>query len=170
VFTFPGLILLFADLQRRIGYADVKSAPVHFYVQRESKFSTLDTPIPFDLAVVNEGNAMDLTSGTFTAPRKGIYFFSFTGQAIFPASSSKVWLGVFFRVNGNRIGLGYVEEANTIDNQRTPLTFQSTLKLNKGDRLWLEISIKSGVRMFDDSDHHTHFTGFLLEEEIVASL
>jgi hypothetical protein len=107
VFTFPGLILLFADLQRRIGYADVKSAPVHFYVQRESKFSTLDTPIPFDLAVVNEGNAMDLTSGTFTAPRKGIYFFSFTGQAIFPASSSKVWLGVFFSCEweSNRIGL-----------------------------------------------------------------
>jgi hypothetical protein len=73
-------------------------------------------------------------------------------------------------VNGNRIGSGYVEEANTIDNQRTPLTFQSTLNLNKGDRLWLEISIKSGVRMFDDSGHHTHFTGFLLEEEIVASL
>jgi hypothetical protein len=31
-------------------------------------------PIPFDLAVVNEGNAMNLTSGKFTTSRQGITF------------------------------------------------------------------------------------------------
>jgi hypothetical protein len=56
-----------------IGYADVKSAPVHFYVKRESDLDTENTPIPFDVAVVNEGNAMDLTTGIFTAPWPGIY-------------------------------------------------------------------------------------------------
>jgi hypothetical protein len=70
-----------------MGYADVKSAPVHFYVQRNSYFDTKDTPIPFHLARLNEGNAMDLTSGKFTAPRPGIYFFSFTGTARFESSS-----------------------------------------------------------------------------------
>jgi hypothetical protein len=39
-------------LQRRIGYADGKSAPAHFYVQTSSLFNWLDTPIPFNLAVV----------------------------------------------------------------------------------------------------------------------
>ena len=35
------------DFQKWIGYVDVKSAPVHFYVQRESSFSTLSIPILF---------------------------------------------------------------------------------------------------------------------------
>jgi hypothetical protein len=67
------------------------------------------------LAVVNEGNAMDLTTGVFTAPRPGIYFFSFTGLANLPASSSSLF-GVSFYLNGggNRIGMG-----NFI--QKTPL-------------------------------------------------
>jgi hypothetical protein len=73
---------LFTDKQKWIGYADVKSAPVHFYDQRNSSFFKEKTPIPFDLAVVNEGNAMDLASGKFTAPRPGIYFFSFAGLAV----------------------------------------------------------------------------------------
>jgi hypothetical protein len=27
----------------------------------------------------------------------------------------------------------------------------------------------SSIQMYDDADHRTHFTGFLLEEEVVAS-
>jgi hypothetical protein len=50
------------DFQKWIGYADVKSTPVHFYVQRNSNFD-LKTTIPFDLEVVNEGNAMNLMCG-----------------------------------------------------------------------------------------------------------
>ncbi len=169
---FNCLILFFADLQRWIGYADVKSAPVHFYVQRNSQFETTKTPIPFDLARVNEGNAMHLASGIFTAPRPGNYFFSFTGLARFSYSSPKVWLGIGLYLNGGRVGVGYVEEASTFDNQWSPLTLQSTLNLKKGDRVWLQIDFWSCSCQFlaDNENHNNHFTGFMLEEEIVASL
>ncbi|EFX69010.1 C1q and tumor necrosis factor-related protein 5 [Daphnia pulex] len=70
------------EIQTRIGYVDVKSAPVHFYVTRDTTFKLTNTPIPFDLVRMNEGNAMDLASGKFTAPRPGIYYFSFTGHAL----------------------------------------------------------------------------------------
>ena len=157
------------DFQKSIGYADVKSTPVHFYVQRNDHFSTFGTPIPFDLEKVNEGNAMDLTSGIFTAPRPGIYFFSFSGLASFPASSW-VELGVALYLNGDYIGLGYVSEANTAG-QWSPLTLQSTLNLKSGDQVWLAISWQStGAYLHDSIYHHNHFTGFMLQEEIVASL
>ncbi len=173
-----GRLFIFSltDKQKWIGYADVKSTPVHFYVQRNSSFSTRDTPIPWDLSRVNEGNAMNLTSGKFTAPRPGIYFFSFTGYAYFPASPvrvspSYVRLAVALYLNGDRIGLGYVTEAKTVANQDSPLTLQSTLNLKKGDQVWVAIYWQSeGAYLYEDGNHYNHFTGWMLEEEIVASL
>ncbi len=164
---------LFTDKQQKwIGYADVKSTPVHFYVQRNSDFNTKDTPIPFELARVNEGNAMDLASGKFTAPRPGIYFFSFTGVARLYSSSSYVEFYSRLYLNGNRIGSSDVTEFKGPVNQYSPLTLQSTLNLEKGDRVWVQISYSnnSSSYLWDSNYHYTHFTGFMLEEEIGASL
>jgi hypothetical protein len=162
--------LFFTEKQKWIGYADVKSAPVHFYVQRKSHFKTTRIPIPFDLAVVNEGNAMNLTSGIFTAPRPGIYFFSFTGVAHLRSSSSVEFYSRLY-LNGNLIGASDVTEYNGPVHQYSPMTLQSTLNLKKGDRVWIEIWYTvSDSYLYDDRGHLTHFTGFMLEEEIGASL
>ncbi|XP_046645618.1 uncharacterized protein LOC124336056 isoform X4 [Daphnia pulicaria] len=159
------------DKQKWIGYADVKSAPVHFYVQREFNFNLLDTPITYNLARVNEGNAMDLPSGIFTAPRQGTYYFAFTALAKFSASSSLLQFKVFQYLNGGRIGTGYVSESNTDVIQFSQMSYPSTLSLVKGDQVWMEIGLLSPqVSLFDDIYHFTHYTGFMLEEEIVASL
>jgi hypothetical protein len=173
---FPGYCLsnsfVYSEKKQKwIGYADVKSAPVHFYVQRNSDFNTKSTPIPFDVARVNEGNAMNLTSGKFTAPRPGIYFFSFAGVAHLLSLSSYVGFASDLYLNGNIIGRSDVYKGNGPVDQSNPFTLQSTLNLKKGDRVWMMIGYSgSSSYLLDTSAHLTHFTGFMLEEEIGASL
>ncbi|XP_046458967.1 uncharacterized protein LOC124205555 isoform X2 [Daphnia pulex] len=159
-----------ADFQKWIGFVDVKSAPIHFYVTRNSSFNTIGIPIPFDLARVNEGNAMNLTSGKFTAPRPGIYFLSFTGMAHLSDSSSVDFYSDLY-LNGNLIGRSNVHETKGPVDQYSPLTLQLTLNLKKGDQLWVQIWYDgSSSSLIDTRNHRTHFTGFMLDEEIVASL
>jgi hypothetical protein len=94
---------------------------------------------------------MNITSGKFTAPRTGIYFFSFMG----------IWYttGLRFYLNGSPIGRGHGISSYAA----VSLTFQSVLNLKKDDQIWVQIE---GNHLHDDGNHHTHFTGLMLEEEL----
>jgi hypothetical protein len=159
--------------EKQIGYVDVKSLPTYFYVQKNTNFSTTNIPIPFEITKLNIGNAMNLSSGKFTAPRTGTYYFSFTGLVSFPATgANEVYLGVELLLNGNGVALGTVDEANTINSQLTPFTFHSTLDLKSGDQIWLIIKhMTPGAYLYDRVNWQSnHFTGWILEEDIVNSL
>jgi hypothetical protein len=122
------------------------------------------------VALVNEGNAMDLRSGKFTAPRPGIYFFSFTGIAEFPENSFYSFLKLFFYCNDLMIAHLWIEES-TQTFLRSPGSLQFTLSMKPGDQVWVKIfNLTQGVYLYGNYDTFTHFTGFMLEEEIVAAL
>jgi hypothetical protein len=111
---------------------------------------------------------MNVTLGVFTAPRPGIYYFSFTGVASLSINSFYSW----FYLNGEIIGSNTVEQNGNVFNQLQPLTLQSTLNLKKGDQFWVSIFCQDNTAsLYDDKNtHYTHFSGWMLEEEIVASL
>ncbi len=81
---------------------------------------------------------MNLTSGMFTAPRSGSYFFSFAGI------SGGNFLGVGLFVNESKIGSGHGKP----DTDFVTISLQSTLHLNAGDKCARTGTSPSGRRFF----------------------
>ncbi|XP_057368460.1 uncharacterized protein LOC130689541 [Daphnia carinata] len=157
--------------QKWIGYVDVKSQPTYFYVQKNTTFNSTNVSIPFEVEKVNVGNAMDLKNGTFTAPRDGLYFFSFSCLTTAGTTAKPVFAAVGLFLNAVQVGEAWVHEGTTTVNRDSPLTFQSTLTLKAGDRIWLQIkSLGDTGFLYDDKNGYNHFNGFMLDEEITRSL
>ena len=132
------------------GLVDVKTLPVQFYVQRNSTYSTEFSVIPWELASLNIGGAMNLATGVFTVPRDGVYHFHFSGTAY---SGFQIYL----RLNGVGVGLAYAYTSWDF------ASLHSTLQLKTGDKvdLWLN----SG-ELGDNELHTSHFTGWLDDEDL----
>ena len=141
-----------AGYETVVGYNDVKtSLGVYFHVSRTSGFSSVWSVVPFEVERVNIGGAMNLATGVFTAPKAGIYTFSFSGHVGVNLST------VYLQLNGNVIlsGYGYSLGSN--------IPLQATLSLKVGDRI---TNFLNGGSLYDDDKGQTYFTGFLLEENI----
>jgi hypothetical protein len=114
---------------------------------------------------------MNLQTGKFTAPRSGTYFFSLSGMAYIPVSSTPRGLWMRLCVNGIHIGRSLADDSSSSQLYET-FSLQSTLSLQAGDLVWIEISTQSstGVYLYDDGTHYTNFNGWLLQEHISNSL
>lgn len=143
--------------QETIGYADVKTQAVEFYVQRSDPYSSpISSVIPFNVKILNEGGAMDMASGIFTVPKTGTYLFDFSGIND-PVGGV---FSVVFNVNDKK-------KASTLADSVGQLTMNlpSIWHLAKGDTV--KLTITSGT-LYSDSKNGplVHFTGILLEEDI----
>ena len=56
-----------AGFQDFIGNVNLMTKSINFYVQGSTPFNTSDAGTPFELAVLDEGDAFDLESGVFSA-------------------------------------------------------------------------------------------------------
>jgi hypothetical protein len=151
------LIVFLTGMETAVGVVVFKSSPVYFHVQRNSPYSRAGTTIPFDITRLNVGGGMNIASGIFTAPKSGIYFFSFHGVKALSAS----YLSVDLYHNSN-----YITKAlGANEHGLFTVTLSSTFSLKSGD----QISLRLGTGELHDSDpyFHTNFNGMLLEEEIL---
>jgi len=113
--------------------------------------------IPFELARVNEGDSFHLESGIFTAPVPGIYHFQFS--ALKPDSSANLY--IFLQVNGANVGITYTEKKY---DRPDVVSLSASLRLVANDTLNL-FNIHNGL-LGDNPDHLTHFSGWLVEEDL----
>lgn len=127
--------------------AIVNAPPVYFYVQRATNFVDKNVIIPFEVEILNIGKAMDLKSGIFTAPRAGMYFFSFSGYSA----------GSVFSLfsNGNLIGSAASLYTGSL---------QSTLQLKAGEKVTLQCTNGAGLIFDPNLPYQFHFTGFFLHD------
>jgi hypothetical protein len=102
---------------------------------------------------------MDPSTGIFTAPRPGKYFFGFSGIAntIQGTHAARIDL----QLNGVRIAQGY--SYTTLDT----FSHQSTLELNKGDQITLFLAVGA---IHDSYSYYTNFVGWLVEEDDVFNV
>ncbi len=158
---------LFIGVQTWIGYVDVKSSPVYFYVQKTREFSTLNVPIPFEIERLNVGGAMHLASGTFTAPKTGKYFFSLSGIGEFPTGNGHLDIGLY--LNGNLIGRAQCDVRSKSEWETYSL--ESILQMKAGDKVNLKIpTLHRSILQEKHWGPFTHFTGWLLEEDVALSV
>ena len=111
--------------------------------------------IPYDVASLNIGGAMDLASGVFTVPVNGRYQFNFVAMA------GDAGTFVLLRLNGGQIARGFGPL------QYDTVAITAIFLLNRGDRI--DTVLWSGSINDCSNCYETQFTGILLEEDLVLS-
>lgn len=146
-----------AVVSQLIGHVDVKSGArtPHFYVQA--------LPVPgivrYDKAILNEGDAMDLLEGVFTAPVNGTYHFAFH----FVQEETPDPLIIKLQMNNKDVGQASSNIALTgfFFNTFT-VSMSSSLYMVSGDTVNL---LATGII---HPGPNNHFTGWLVEEDIIV--
>lgn len=142
-------------METRVGYIDIKSAPVYFFIEKDADHYTHDTPIPFEIEKKNIGNAIDIKTGVFIAPKPEIYYFAYSGIRDNWAGETMIYL----QVNEEHVASGH--GAGSIAEGGFTMSLHSTLRLKKDDNVPLVLTVGS----FNSYYSSTQFTGWLVEEE-----
>ncbi len=100
-------------------------------------------------------------TGVFTVPVDGIYHFEFSGIKD-PSDPSPIFVNLL--VNGVTIGDAY---GSNIPGYYLGLSsINAHLRLKTGDQVSL---LKNGGILNDDAGHYTHFSGWLVEEDLIIT-
>ncbi|KAK9534318.1 hypothetical protein VZT92_009367 [Zoarces viviparus] len=111
-----------------------------------------ETTLIFSKTITNIGQAYNQTAGVFTAPVRGLYFFSFTA-----ADYLKGYMGLHLYRNNQPVVFslvlndhgGYASTSGGV-----------ALQLEEGDGV--RLSLPASYRLYDDSRNFSVFSGFLL--------
>ncbi|XP_074539247.1 complement C1q-like protein 4 [Halichoeres trimaculatus] len=107
----------------------------------------------FKDVLTNIGQAYNSETGVFTAPTRGVYYIRFTANAPtdFPMSA------VLYKNNADIQLIAHEQESGAGSDTASN---GATLLLEQGDRLSMQLW--HNTQIWDNSNHHSTFSGFLL--------
>ncbi|XP_063049386.1 complement C1q-like protein 2 [Engraulis encrasicolus] len=112
-----------------------------------------DLNLVFKKVITSVGEAYSSTTGFFTAPVRGVYYFRFT---VLDWLSSR-YMDIKMYKNGQQ--LMFLWDYDN-DGQASYLSSGLTLQLEKGDLV--NMVLPAGRRLYDDPNNYCTFSGFLL--------
>ncbi|KAL6484331.1 hypothetical protein MHYP_G00063760, partial [Metynnis hypsauchen] len=111
-----------------------------------------EVTLAFRKVFINIGNAYNPSTGMFTAPVKGVYYFGFSAFA-----NGRNSMGVHLCKNGQQIVATYDYNSTHKDVNGAN---RAILQLEKGDQVY--ITLWGGLHIFDSYNSVSTFSGFLL--------
>ncbi|MBN3308530.1 ADIPO protein, partial [Amia calva] len=122
-----------------------------FHVGLEKSFPEPDSPIKFKKEFYNDRQVYNPSTGKFTAPVKGLYFFTYH----FTCYQKDVW--VTLRKNADIVQFTFMNHLqNTVQSSGS-----AVVPLASDDEVWLQVHSSSNG-LYADSDDDSTFSGFLL--------
>ncbi|XP_059207734.1 complement C1q-like protein 2 isoform X2 [Centropristis striata] len=111
-----------------------------------------DMTLKYNKVFTNIGSAYSPSTGVFTAPVRGVYYFQFT-----LCGNHTGLMGVYVYKNNQRIMYNVEWKEETLYKY---FTNSVVLELVKGDKI--NLVLPSTYSLFDDGDNHSTFSGALL--------
>ena len=122
-------------------------------------YTSSNTEIVFNVTNNNRGSHYSTTTGRFTAPITGTYFFSFGGMNAGTTGGTTAWYEL--RVNGNLLTNPHNPYASVSTGGFRHVTSQYTLALNDGDYVSVFTGSTTGG-IYGGGNNHNHFVGYLI--------
>ncbi|XP_050951747.1 complement C1q tumor necrosis factor-related protein 6-like [Labeo rohita] len=114
-----------------------------------------DVPLVYQKVFLNAGSCYNSGTGIFTAPVKGVYFFSFSGH-----NKTSKTMALRLVKNGESMTVVYNHPLTDAGFRFESLSNSITLMLEKGDQIAMHLWANTWV--FDNNDSLTLFTGHLV--------
>ncbi|CAG0902818.1 unnamed protein product, partial [Darwinula stevensoni] len=148
--------------------AFIQQGGVYFDAYRTTSWDNWDWIIPFDGTEVNIGEAMDPSTGIFTAPQDGIYAFHLHcwTRVVNHTPNHPQGNLITIRKNGEEAAELITQEIDINDNQvqiNDQMPGQSILlDLSVGDEVDIFLNLGETYADFSDPGRSLHFVGYLL--------